>query len=359
MDELDGDARQRFALQRLEDGDCLESRAFAWRAKAIVDLALGAEASRRMHEREQFVAGEVAATSTLPLGSACAELSRSQHLVESLPATWQALEDGWLRVHQAMVLMQETLLLSDDLCRRVEQLVLPDVEGRTASSLLRLVRRVIARLQDDEDVARRRKEAFEARRVTLQPQPDGMATVCGDMSAEAARAFMSSLQQLAARAAVDGDERTQQQLEADVLAELPQLALSALHAADAAADAGVVAQQFARALAAAGRTGGRVRPVQVVVLVPADTALGLSPEPAELIGYGPIHAGQARGLFGRAEFRRAAVDPATGRIVAVDEQVVRPPTGQHDAAVRDLLEQPLPRHLRPSRSTTRARTCPA
>lgn len=344
MEELDVEAQQRFALQRLEEADCIESRVFANRCRALVDLATATGWTGQSSDQDQFLAGEVAATSTVTLGTATADLHQAQHLLGSLPRTWQALVDGWLRVGPALVIMKETLLLDAALCGRVEQEVLPDAEGRTAASMQRLVRRVIARLRDAAEAEKSRQDAFARREVTTQPQPDGMATVWAEMTAEDAHHFMAALCQLGARAAGGDDKRTARQREADVLAALPQLALSALLSGeDASGPEGDVAAQFRAALAAAGfRLGGRVRPIQAIILVPGPTATGESQAPAELVGYGPITAGHAQTLLADAELRRAVLDPLTGRITALDEQVRRPAPGQEATELRRLLQEPLP-----------------
>lgn len=129
-----------------------------------------------------------------------------------------------------------------------------------------------------------------------------------------------------------------------MLAALPQLALSGLLAGEGAAGAdGDVAAQFRAALATAGfRLGGRVRPIQAIILVPGPTATGEGQAPAELVGYGTVTAEHARTLLAGAELRRAVVDPDTGRINALDEQVRRPARGQEKAELHRLLQEPLP-----------------
>ena len=76
-------------------------------------------------------------------------------------------------------------------------------------------------------------------------------------------------------------------------------------------------------------TGGssdrrRRRPVQVQVVVPVAVALGISDEPCELVGYGPISAEHGRELLADAELRKVCVDTRTGQVVATDRDVVRP-----------------------------------
>ena len=53
------------------------------------------------------------------------------------------------------------------------------------------------------------------------------------------------------------------------------------------------------------------------VTVPAGTLLGLSDEPAELAGHGPIPTSMARRLAGDGTWRRVLTDPASGAILDV------------------------------------------
>jgi hypothetical protein len=73
-----------------------------------------------------------------------------------------------------------------------------------------------------------------------------------------------------------------------------------------------------------GGSGSRVVARHVDVVVPVTVALGLSDEPAELCGYGPIDADHARELLPDAVLRKVCVDAATGEVLAVAEKPVRP-----------------------------------
>ena len=77
------------------------------------------------------------------------------------------------------------------------------------------------------------------------------------------------------------------------------------------------------------------RPVQAVVLVPVETALGLSNEPAWLDGYGWLNAPASRLLLPDAELRQLSIDGATGQVLDLAARDVRPPPTP--AGVRDAL----------------------
>jgi hypothetical protein len=69
--------------------------------------------------------------------------------------------------------------------------------------------------------------------------------------------------------------------------------------------------------------GGGSAPVlptgrQVDVIVPVTTALGWADEPADLCGYGPVDAEQARELITEATLRKVCVDAVSGQVLAVE-----------------------------------------
>ncbi len=79
----------------------------------------------------------------------------------------------------------------------------------------------------------------------------------------------------------------------------------------------------------------RGRPVQAMVVVPVETALGLSNEPAWLEGYGWISAPTCRQLLVDAELRRVCAQSGTGLLVDLADRDVRPPPTP--AGVREAL----------------------
>ncbi|MHC1563257.1 DUF222 domain-containing protein [Actinomycetospora sp. C-140] len=81
------------------------------------------------------------------------------------------------------------------------------------------------------------------------------------------------------------------------------------------------------------------RNVQIRVVVSADTLLGLDDRPAELTGYGPITAAEARSLAAGADatWRRVLTDPVSGAVLDVGHRRYRPPAAMAEhARNRDL-----------------------
>lgn len=78
-----------------------------------------------------------------------------------------------------------------------------------------------------------------------------------------------------------------------------------------------------------------VRPVgpgkpAVQVVVDLDTLRGAAEHPAELAGYGPITAAQARAVAADAVWRRLVTDPLSGVVLDVGRTTYRPPAGLAD-----------------------------
>jgi hypothetical protein len=67
------------------------------------------------------------------------------------------------------------------------------------------------------------------------------------------------------------------------------------------------------------------RRVEIGVLVPYPTLLGLADTPGQLDGFGPIPASVARRLAAAGTWRRILTDPATGRVLDYGRTRYRPP----------------------------------
>lgn len=93
-----------------------------------------------------------------------------------------------------------------------------------------------------------------------------------------------------------------------------------------------------RALTLSGTStrSGRRAGAQVWLTVPASTLLGVDAGPAELHGYGPVHAVQARALAADGVWRRVVTDPLSGAVLDVGRERYRPPAAMADLVrVRD------------------------
>ena len=83
----------------------------------------------------------------------------------------------------------------------------------------------------------------------------------------------------------------------------------------------------------------RSRPVQASIVVPVETALGLSNEPGWLAGYGFVSAPTCRLLLVDAQLRRVCAQAGTGQVVDLADRAFRPPPSPAGvrAALLDLV----------------------
>jgi hypothetical protein len=148
-------------------------------------------------------------------------------------------------------------------------------------------------------LAERHQEAVKGRRVWRENDRDGMAWLGVQLRAPDAETGWQRIDAAARHLAEQpGETRTLDQLRADVIADL-----------------------------LTGRLDPATAPrVEVGVLIPMMTLLGLSEEPATLDGYGPIDADTARTLTAHApSFHRILTHPVTSTILDVDRTSYRPP----------------------------------
>jgi hypothetical protein len=145
----------------------------------------------------------------------------------------------------------------------------------------------------------RHAEAAAGRRAWRENDRDGMAWLGIQLRAPDAEAAWQRADDIARHLASLPDEsRTLDQILADVFADI-----------------------------LTGRNDPATEPrVELGVLIPMMTLLGLSEEPATLDGYGPIDAKTARELAGHApSFHRILTHPVTSTILDVDRRSYRPP----------------------------------
>jgi hypothetical protein len=277
------------------DDDCLGLMARAARAVARWQAVLVRAQARfaelrppleRGDDYSEFAADEIAPVLGVSPGSAAHRLSSAFTLATRLPATLDALEAGLIDYGRAMALVEVTRPLSDAHARAVEDTVLAG-GGRPSHSAFRQAARRAALKVDPEGAEQRRRDAKADRCVTTRPMEDGAAELGVKLPAELTGAIYDRIDGLARRAAGPDEPRTMDQLRADTAADL-LLGTNREHLA-----------------------------VEVHVTVPLTTLLGLSADPGDLEGYGPIPAELARELAQNATWRRIVTDPVDGTVLDV------------------------------------------
>ncbi|MBB5789357.1 DUF222 domain-containing protein [Jiangella mangrovi] len=224
-------------------------------------------------------------------------------LLRDFPDTWAAWWAGLIDWRRVRAILDELGGQDPDVRSRVEAAVLPQAPHLDSVALRKLIKRLLHELAP-VTVAERHRRAREARYVAITPASDGMAHLEALLPAEDAIALNARLNadaadlkraDLAARRPV----RTKDQRRADALC--------------------------AFAWASATTAGGPPRrQVSVHVTIPFGTLAGLSEEPGELEGYGPIPAHIARKLAAEGVWRWLATDPGSGRVMDLGRTTYRP-----------------------------------
>ncbi len=321
-----GDPEDSHLVDLLAQLERLANAVGAVQAEVMVEMARRAQCAddederRRgrtlmLHEgRSEFVPDEVAVTLACTKAAAAHRYGLALAVAEH-PAVHAAWRCGTIDARKVQVICDGLTDVSSPAVEALAEEAACYAASRTAPEVRRwLSRRVIS---SDPGMAEiRRIRASADRRVTLTPLPDGVSELCALLPSVQARQVYDSVNTLAHACAAD-DVRTMDQRRADALMDL---------------------------------ICGRADPPQVTVqvVVPVDTLLGESAEPAHIAGVGPITAAEALQLAGLGNlggcrdispgphdvvFRRLLTDPDTGYLVDGAERQYRP-SAHLDRAVR-------------------------
>jgi hypothetical protein len=261
----------------------------------------------RTDRPQEYAADEVRFALTLTRRAADTLMGMAYRLVECVPAAQEALRCGRIDLARARVLVEETASLPEAAARQVVNLVLPAADGLTTGQLRARLRRLVI-TADPDAAARRQREALTRRRVEHGLDHDGTATLAGcQLPPDRAAAAAARLDALARAVKQAGDARTLDELRADLFLDI----LDGRHTPSAPP----------------APTGG------VEVVVPLTTLIGLSEEPGEIKGWGPVLAEVARKVTDRQYDRswRFTVTDGSGAVRAHGPLRRRPTAG--DAAL--------------------------
>lgn len=252
-------------------------------------------------------------------------MGEASTLVGRFAGTHAAFERGEIDTAHVRVIVDAGAGISDDTARAEYENLVLEIAHHESPNRLRMAARAIAASIDPDSPTRLKRLATDARTVRIQDLDDGLARLIDDLPAPLAYAIHDRLTQTArhvrdTHVAVPGDEqnpaepapddRTMDQLRADVLTDLLLTATPTAHG-----DADVTT-----------RIAGRVQ-----VSIPLRSLAGATDEPGILAGYGPVDPALIRDLAGRAPgWDRVFTDADTGLPVAVDRY--RP-----DAALKRYL----------------------
>jgi hypothetical protein len=208
-------------------------------------------------------------------------------LLERASGVFAALSAGKIDRYRAQVLVNSTCHLPDPDVSWVVGQVIEEAEYLTASQLRVRVQRLCF-LASPEESRLRYREAVGNRFVSVRGNEFGTASLEGsDLPPDRAEAAYRRLTRLARKLKRNGEERTMDQLRADLLLEL------------------LLGEEQG-----SGKEGGSVD-----LRVDLETLAGLSEAPGELLGFGPVIADLARQVAEAERHGRwswTVTDPVTG-----------------------------------------------
>ncbi|HEV2780507.1 MAG TPA: DUF222 domain-containing protein [Actinophytocola sp.] len=244
-------------------------------------------------EGDEFAYLEVATQLHISDHAAQRRLKFARTLVERLPQTLVALDQGWIEEYKAQLIADAVAELSDEHALAVEAQVLDKAGQQTPTQLRNTLAKAVLAV-DPEGAEERRKERVRGRRVDSYPTEPGMAALTIHHSAEKiATAHAVIADRARALKALGNEPRTLQQIEADVALDL-----------------------------VFGTDTGSNRVVEVHLTMPGP---GAAPHPAEVDGLS-VTAQAARELAAEAtSWRWLRTDPHTGAVVDLTSPSYVPP----------------------------------
>jgi hypothetical protein len=228
-------------------------------------------------------------------------LGLAMSLVEDYPKVWEMLQAGLIDLARARVICNETIHLDPEIRDQVVDIALQRAPIQTTGLLAARIRRLAIWIEP-ENAKKRYENGLAERRVAHEANDDGTANLMGlNLSAPDTAAAMRAINQQAMSLKSAGDERTIDQIRADIFLDLLK-----------------------------GRnvnTSHRDRAV-IDITVDLSTLAGLDDKPGEIPGWGPVIADIARQVAQEqddAQWRYTITDP-DGQMVSNGTTRRRPTT---------------------------------
>jgi hypothetical protein len=220
----------------------------------------------------EFCSDEIRAAMHLTRRAADATLGVAIQVWDRLPQVGQALAAGDIDLARAKVICEELSHLDIEEARVVADTVLALAPELTTGQIRVRTRRLCVSV-DPEEAAKRYGLGLDGRRLVLESSPDGTATILGiGLPADRAAEAMNRLHSLAEAARLAGDERTADQVRADVFLDV-----------------------------LTGRNPSQVGTSGVAhIRVGLETLMHLNEEAGDLSGFGPVVADIARQVAAHA-----------------------------------------------------------
>ncbi|MGH8873239.1 MAG: DUF222 domain-containing protein, partial [Acidimicrobiia bacterium] len=217
-------------------------------------------------EIHDVAAAEIGAALSWTRRASERQLDFASTLLSDYPPVWQLLREGLLDLPRARVIVEHTLHLEPEVRDRVVEVASQRAPTQTTGLLAARIRR-LAIWTAPGQAKKRYENGLEERLVASETNPDGTANLLGmHLSASDSQAAMRRINRLAQGARTPGDQRTMDQIRADVFLDLLR-----------------------------GRHQNRGRdPAVVDIQVDLTTLLELDDKPGEIPGWGPVISDIAR-----------------------------------------------------------------
>ncbi|MCC9206250.1 HNH endonuclease signature motif containing protein [Arthrobacter sp. zg-Y769] len=353
---------QEDILRTIESLEALMGWAQAQQARAVTRLE--ALVSRELDPEDgsldgvpdqtafRLTASEIGALLSLPPMTAQRLVVDSSTLCSECPSVLAELEAGRLSYRKAQIICSTVVSLPEPTRIKLENRLLREADGLTAAQLERRARRLYEGIVPESELVIRHRQARNDRRVCLEPQLDGMCFLSARLPAPVGQAVFTGLTTCARSEQAAGDPRTVDQLRADIFTSLllgsggttvderttsgsprrehpgfrtvGERATSGSASSDDTSAGPTNASSSRPSRRPAGPLGPLVK-AEVMVLINAETLLGLDNRPAELHGYGPISAESARELVRSIGHWTGLLQDGRGEILQVGRQRRVPP----------------------------------
>lgn len=273
----DGERIDQLALLESIKGAAAAAQARVSVAFDASQRAAQAVAGVPARERGRGVASQLALARRDSPSRGSRHLGLAKALVGEMPHTMAHLAAGRTSEWRATLVCRETAVLDVEHRREVDERLAADLPVLGDAQIVQRARAIACEL-DAEAVARRRAKAERERRVSLRPAPDTMTYLTALLPVAQGVAVYAALNATAGQCRAEGDERSRGQVMADTLVER------------------VTGQASAAAV-----------PVEVQLVMPAETFLAGGGEPGALPGHGAVPAAFARELVAACDEAGAPV----------------------------------------------------
>jgi hypothetical protein len=283
-----------------------QAQAMVTTAEAVEGADLYVSGVRHPLHASDLIGDELAALTHVPGVTAKLRVALTGQVQRTLPASWEALDRGDIRLEHLRALANETKVTTPRVAQAVDAALIPAAidRGWTPGRLATEARKAII-TADPDGAAERADTAKRLADVHLHPAQDETAVLEATGDAILLRRVMDAIHTHAAELTRDA----------------------------AGNDAMPVGLARFTALADLVLGDHAARKTEVLLNLDLTTWLGITANPGDLAGYGPISPDTARTLAADAGFRLMLTDPTTSQVIGLGHTRYQP-----TAALRRFIQ---------------------